>query len=240
MAFERERWNERPLSGSEASEPSTAWRARLRVRRERQKPLDWCDWGFRNIHEVSTRLKLLDTNARAVAPTREMASATETIPTTPDMRVLWKIVTPEDLKAWTEAGAMLGSDLDKADGFGHSSNGAMVKKVAAMFFAAATDCSLLRMEPASWGRVVRWTTEEPADKRPPEDGSVPIHYLPDGCSHVFAEPLPMSAWPRRSPCRSAPTEARLPRALRRLARSLAVPQTATEDVLSNKATKNDL
>ena len=122
-----------------------------------------------------------------------MASATETIPTTPDMRVLWKIVTPEDLKAWTEAGAMLGSDLDKADGFGHSSNGAMVKKVAAMFFAAATDCSLLRMEPASWGRVVRWTTEEPADKRPPEDGSVLIHYLPDGCSHVFCnEPLPMS------------------------------------------------
>lgn len=136
-------------------------------------------------------MKLHDT--RAVAPTREMASATETIPTTPDMRVLWKIVTPEDLKAWTEAGAMLGSDLDKADGFGHSSNGAMVKKVAAMFFAAATDCSLLRMEPASWGRVVRWTTEEPADKRPPEDGSVLIHYLPDGCSHVFCnEPLPMS------------------------------------------------
>ena len=147
-------------------------------------------YGSFDTTKLATRL---DTNARAVAPTREMASATETIPTTPDMRVLWKIVTPEDLKAWTEAGAMLGSDLDKADGFGHSSNGAMVKKVAAMFFAAATDCSLLRMEPASWGRVVRWTTEEPADKRPPEDGSVLIHYLPDGCSHVFCnEPLPMS------------------------------------------------
>ena len=122
-----------------------------------------------------------------------MASPTETIPTTPDMRVIWKIVTPGDLKAWTEAGAMLGSDLDKADGFSHSSNGTMVKKVAGMFFAAATDCSLLRMEPATWGRIVRWTTEEPADKRPPEDGSVLIHYLPDGCSHVFCkEPLPMS------------------------------------------------
>ena len=136
--------------------------------------------------------KSLDTFARA-APNAQMASPTETIPTTPDMRVIWKIVTPEDLKAWTEAGAMLGSDLDQADGFGHSSNGAMVKRVASMFFATATDCSLLRMEPASWDRIVRWTMEEPADKRPPEDGSVLIHYLPDGCSHVFCkEPLPMS------------------------------------------------
>jgi uncharacterized protein (DUF952 family) len=123
-----------------------------------------------------------------------MASPTETIPTTPDMRVLWKIATPDDLKSWTEEGVVLGSDLDKADGFSHSSNGEMVKKVASLFFSSATDCLLLRMEPSTWSRVVRWTTEEPADKKAPEDGSVLIHYLPDGCSHVFSEePLPMSA-----------------------------------------------
>jgi hypothetical protein len=32
---------------------------------------------------------------------RAMAS-TETTPTTPDMRVIWKIATPDDLRVWTE------------------------------------------------------------------------------------------------------------------------------------------
>ena len=111
------------------------------------------------------------------------------------MRVLWKIVTPEDLKAWTEAGAMLGSTQTRRTGSA-TLDGAMVK-VAAMFFAAATDCSLLRMEPASWGRVVRWTTEEPADKRPPEDGSVLIHTSRRVLARLCNEPCPCPAWPRR-------------------------------------------
>ena len=37
-----------------------------------------------------------------------------------------------------------GSDLDKNDGFLHSSNGAMVKKVAAMFFKDVGDALLLK------------------------------------------------------------------------------------------------
>lgn len=86
------------------------------------------------------------------------------------------------------------SDLDKNDGFLHSSNGVMVKKVAAVFFKEVGDALLLRMKPAEWGRKVTWSTEEPAGKVPPADGSVVIHYLNDGCAHIFcAEPLPLSA-----------------------------------------------
>ena len=39
------------------------------------------------------------------------------------METIWKIVTPDDLAAWKAAGVMTGSELDKADGFIHSSNG---------------------------------------------------------------------------------------------------------------------
>jgi uncharacterized protein (DUF952 family) len=87
------------------------------------------------------------------------------------------------------------SDLDKNDGFLHSSNGAMVKKVAGMFFKEVGDALLLKMKPGEWeGVKVTWTTEEPAGKAPPTDGGVLIHYLNDGCAHVFsAEPLPLSA-----------------------------------------------
>ena len=45
-----------------------------------------------------------------------------------------------------------------------------------------------------------FTTEEPAGRKPPDDGSVLIHYLPDGCSHVFsAEPIPVSFVSERHP-----------------------------------------
>ena len=69
----------------------------------------------------------------------------------------------------------------------------MVKKVAAMFFKEVGDALLLKMKPSEWGKSVAWTSEEPADKKAPEDGSVLIHHLNDGCAHVFCrEPLPMS------------------------------------------------
>ena len=61
-------------------------------------------------------------------------STTENTPTEPDMATIWKIATPEDIAAWDSAGAITGSALDRADGFIHSSNGPMVKKVARMFF----------------------------------------------------------------------------------------------------------
>lgn len=131
--------------------------------------------------------------ARKERRKKAMASPTETPPTKPDMRVIWKIATPDDLEKWNEYSAMLGSDLDKADGFSHSSNGEMVKKVASMFFKDRPDCVLLRMEPSTWPQKVVWTTDEPTDKAPPPDGSVLIHHLPDGCSHVFSkDPLPMT------------------------------------------------
>lgn len=117
--------------------------------------------------------------------------ATSTAP--PGMETIWKIVKPDDLAAWKAAGVMTGSDLDKADGFIHSSNGAMVKKVARLFFSGRGDCLLLRMVPGSWDRAVTWVPDEPEGKKPPTDGGVVIHHLNDGCSHVFAaEPLPMS------------------------------------------------
>ena len=127
-------------------------------------------------------------------------STTENTPTEPDMATIWKIATPEDIAAWDSAGAITGSALDRADGFIHSSNGPNVKKVARMFFADVGDAMLLKMCPAEWDRTVRWTTEEPAGRKPPDDGSVLIHYLPDGCSHVFsAEPIPVSFVSERHP-----------------------------------------
>jgi len=109
------------------------------------------------------------------------------------MEIIWKIVTPSELTVWKTAGVVLGSDLDKADGFIHSSNGAMVKNVARLFFSDRGDCLLLKMVPEMWDRTVMWSDEEPEGKKPPTDDGVVIHYLNDGCSHVFtAQPLPMS------------------------------------------------
>lgn len=118
-------------------------------------------------------------------------SISDTTPTIPDMSVIWKIATPDDIEAWRSSGTLAGSGLDLADGFIHSSNGAMVKNVARLFFSDRGDCSLLRLDLTAAGRPVRWTTAEPDGKTPPDDGGILVHYLPDGCSHIFTrEPLP--------------------------------------------------
>lgn len=98
---------------------------------------------------------------------RAEGMATSTAP--PGMETIWKIVTPDDLAAWKAAGVMTGSDLDKADGFIHSSNGDMVKKVARLFFSDRGDCLLLRMVPGSWDRAVTWVPDEPEGKKPPSN-----------------------------------------------------------------------
>jgi uncharacterized protein (DUF952 family) len=50
---------------------------------------------------------------------------------------LYKICTAAEAEAWEGAGSITGSGLDLADGFFHSSDGEMVKKVAGMFFKGA-------------------------------------------------------------------------------------------------------
>jgi uncharacterized protein (DUF952 family) len=113
--------------------------------------------------------------------------------TPPGLEVLWKIVSPADLAKWQEAGGISGSELDRKDGFIHTSNGRMVREVAARFFKGVGDAVLLKMLPEEWPLAVIWSPDEPVGvlKRP-VTGSVSVHWLPDGCAHVYhSYPLPL-------------------------------------------------
>ena len=88
--------------------------------------------------------------------------------TPPGLEVLWKIVSPADLAKWQEAGGISGSELDRKDGFIHTSNGRMVREVAARFFKGVGDAVLLKMLPEEWPLAVIWSPDEPVGvlKRP--------------------------------------------------------------------------
>ena len=125
-------------------------------------------------------------------------STTENTRTEPDMATIWKIATPRTSRRGL-GGAITGSALDRADGFIHSSNGPMVKKVARMFFADVGDAMPSRCAQPSGTGPSGGPRKSPRGE-PPDDGSVLIHYLPDGCSHVFsAEPIPVSFVSERHP-----------------------------------------
>ena len=126
-------------------------------------------------------------------------STTENTPTEPDMATIWKIATPEDIAAWTR-GSHHGFGPGQGGRFHPLEQRPHGEESGEDVFADVGDAMLLKMRPAEWDRTVRWTTEEPAGRKPPDDGSVLIHYLPDGCSHVFsAEPIPVSFVSERHP-----------------------------------------
>ena len=61
-------------------------------------------------------------------------------------RTLWKIALPQDVEAWEASGELSGSSLDLADGFLHTSDARMVRKVAGLFFKGQK-ALLLQIDP---------------------------------------------------------------------------------------------
>uniref|UniRef100_A0A7S4DXR8 DUF952 domain-containing protein n=1 Tax=Lotharella globosa TaxID=91324 RepID=A0A7S4DXR8_9EUKA len=116
-------------------------------------------------------------------------------------RVVWKVADKVEVEAWTAAGKMMGSELDKKDGFIHSSNAVMVRKVASMFFAGVENLVLLRIDTSKLAGEVSFVDDDGSkDAQISKDGQdgprTLVKYSPNGCAHIFravGDELPWSA-----------------------------------------------
>ena len=112
----------------------------------------------------------------------------------PDLDVLWKIATPEEMTEWQSSGILsLASSLDRTDGFMHLSNAFRVKTTANLYFKGRGDARLLKIETKKLTqndtRSVVFADEAP--KRDTiTDGLIYVHYLlVEGkacCAHAYA------------------------------------------------------
>lgn len=105
---------------------------------------------------------------------------------------LWKIALTSEVEEWRSANALLGSDLDKTDGFSHYSDHNMVTKVANMFFKDETrPLSLLLVKGDALSSVEWIDAEEMTDAQVAEatqsDSVDRVRVAKDGCLHVHAK-----------------------------------------------------
>ena len=112
----------------------------------------------------------------------------------PDLDVLWKIATPEEMTEWQSSGILsLASSLDRTDGFMHLSNAFRVKTTANLYFKGRGDARLLKIETK---KLTQNDTRSVvfADEAPPldtiTDGLIYVYYLlVEGkacCAHAYA------------------------------------------------------
>lgn len=111
----------------------------------------------------------------------------------------WKLCTKGDYETWAQAGEVLGSELDRKDGFFHASDAAMVKDVARHFFKGRDDVVLLRLDPdklAPGGARFLEDRAEVPGARPPH-GTADVRVTSNGCQHIFvsdpAKSFPLAA-----------------------------------------------
>ena len=114
----------------------------------------------------------------------------------PDLDVLWKIATPEEMTEWQSSGILsLASSVDRTDGFMHLSNAFRVKTTANLYFKGRDDLRLLKIETKN---LTQNDTRSVvfADEAPPKrdtsitDGLIYVHYLlvqgKACCAHAYA------------------------------------------------------
>ena len=114
----------------------------------------------------------------------------------PDLDVLWKIATPEEMTEWQSSGILsLASSLDRTDGFMHLSNSLRVKTTANLYFKKRDDLRLVKIETK---KLTQNDTRSVvfADEAPPKrdtritDGLIYVHYLlvqgKACCAHAYA------------------------------------------------------
>ena len=114
----------------------------------------------------------------------------------PDLDVLWKIATPEEMTEWQSSGILsLASSLDRTDGFMHLSNAFRVKTTANLYFKGRDDLRLLKIETKKLTqndtRSVVFADEAPSKRDTSiTDGLIYVHYLlvqgKACCAHAYA------------------------------------------------------
>jgi len=114
----------------------------------------------------------------------------------PELDILWKIVSPQELETWRASGLFaLESDLDKADGFFHCSNSHRIEKTAELYFKTVSDHKMVKIETKRLtrgnSRSVVFSADAPSEEEIKNSGDVIfIHYLlVEGkacCAHVYA------------------------------------------------------
>ncbi|CAE7306891.1 unnamed protein product [Symbiodinium natans] len=109
---------------------------------------------------------------------------------------VFKLATASEAKQFAEMQQIL-SQLDAKDGFVHLSDARAVRTVAARFFGDCKDLILLEIDPERLPKPLTWLhgtmgDAEPDDAR--QSASSVLHYLrPDGCIHVYGQPVPYTA-----------------------------------------------
>ena len=112
----------------------------------------------------------------------------------PDLDVLWKIATPEEMTEWQSSGILsLASSLDRTDGFMHLSNSLRVKTTANLYFKKRDDLRLVKIETKKLTqndtRSVVFADEAPSLDAI-TDGLIYVHYLlvqgKACCAHAYA------------------------------------------------------
>ena len=114
----------------------------------------------------------------------------------PDLDVLWKIATPEEMTEWQSSGILsLASSVDRTDGFMHLSNAFRVKTTANLYFKGRDDLRLLKIETKKLTqndtRSVVFADEAPSKRDTRStDGLIYVHYLlvqgKACCAHAYA------------------------------------------------------
>ena len=114
----------------------------------------------------------------------------------PDLDVLWKIATPEEMTEWQSSGILsLASSLDRTDGFMHLSNSLRVKTTANLYFKKRDDLRLVKIETKKLTqndtRSVVFADEAPSKRDTSStDGLIYVHYLlvqgKACCAHAYA------------------------------------------------------
>ena len=130
----------------------------------------------------------------------------------PDLDVLWKIATPEEMTEWQSSGILsLASSLDRTDGFMHLSNAFRMKTTANLYFKGRDDLRLLKIETKKLTqndtRSVVFADEAPSKRDTSiTDGLIYVHYLlvqgKACCAHAY-ELCAASTQVRRRRFRSA-------------------------------------
>ena len=116
----------------------------------------------------------------------------------PDLDVLWKIATAEEMTEWQSSGILsLASSLDRTDGFMHLSNSLRVKTTANLYFKGREDLRLVKIETKKLTqndtRSVVFADEAPSKRdntSSSTDGLIYVHYLlvqgKACCAHAYA------------------------------------------------------
>lgn len=114
------------------------------------------------------------------------------------MPLIYKILRADEWRRTQEAGALLGSPADLADGFIHFSTAAQARATAAKHFSGERGLTLAAVEADALGAALKWEPSRGGALFPHLYGELPLASIlwtkplplgEDG-AHLFPEPFP--------------------------------------------------